>query len=92
MMERWGGQVKSINIVRDKTEKRSKGYAFVEFRTESEMMRVYEGADGLRVYGAGGGAGESRRIVVDYERGRTVKGWLPRRLGGGLGGRNERKK
>lgn len=89
MMERWGGQVKSINIVRDKTQKRSKGYAFVEFRTESEMMRVYEGADGLRVYGGGG---ESRRIVVDYERGRTVKGWLPRRLGGGLGGRNMRKK
>jgi len=24
--------------------------------------------------------------LVDVERGRTVKGWLPRRLGGGLGG------
>ncbi len=27
------------------------------------------------------------RIKVDVERGRTVKGWKPRRLGGGLGGR-----
>lgn len=26
-----------------------------------------------------------RRILVDVERGRTVKGWKPRRLGGGLG-------
>lgn len=25
-------------------------------------------------------------MLVDVERGRTVKGWLPRRLGGGLGG------
>ena len=24
--------------------------------------------------------------MVDVERARTVKGWLPRRLGGGLGG------
>ena len=27
-----------------------------------------------------------KRVLVDYERGRTVKGWLPARLGGG---RNE---
>ncbi|PQE25095.1 u1 small nuclear ribonucleo protein [Rutstroemia sp. NJR-2017a BVV2] len=27
------------------------------------------------------------RVKVDVERGRTVKGWLPRRFGGGLGGR-----
>ena len=24
-------------------------------------------------------------VVVDVERGRTVPGWLPRRLGGGIG-------
>lgn len=28
-----------------------------------------------------------RKVIVDVERGRTVKGWRPRRLGGGLGGR-----
>jgi hypothetical protein len=27
-----------------------------------------------------------RRIIVDVERGRTVAGWRPRRLGGGIGG------
>lgn len=30
---------------------------------------------------------KDRRVLVDVERGRTVKGWKPRRLGGGLGGR-----
>lgn len=34
-------------------------------------------ADGLKI--------EGRRILVDVERGRTVTGWKPRRLGGGLG-------
>ncbi|KAJ6577245.1 hypothetical protein B0H19DRAFT_551094 [Mycena capillaripes] len=31
-----------------------------------------------------------KRILVDVERGRTVRGWKPRRLGGGLGGRPKR--
>ncbi|KAI1122710.1 U1 small nuclear ribonucleoprotein of 70kDa MW N terminal-domain-containing protein [Nemania abortiva] len=46
-------------------------------------LRRYEaaldGCDGIRI--------KDRRIKVDVERGRTVKGWKPRRLGGGLGGR-----
>lgn len=28
---------------------------------------------------------DGRRVVVDYERGRTKKEWVPRRLGGGKG-------
>ena len=39
---------------------------------------AYKHADGKKVDG--------RRVLVDVERGRTVRGWLPRRLGGGLGG------
>ncbi|KAJ1800546.1 hypothetical protein LPJ59_001019 [Coemansia sp. RSA 2399] len=54
------------------------GYAFIEFEHESDMREAYRNADGIRILG--------RRIVVDVERGRTVKGWLPRRFGGGLGG------
>ena len=42
------------------------------------MKRAYRGADGMRI--------ESREIVVDVERGHTVPNWLPRCLGGGLGG------
>ena len=28
---------------------------------------------------------DGRRVVVDYERGRTKQEWVPRRLGGGKG-------
>ncbi|CAK5086073.1 unnamed protein product [Meloidogyne enterolobii] len=38
---------------------------------------AYKKADGTKIDG--------RRVVVDYERGRTKKSWLPRRLGGGKG-------
>lgn len=38
---------------------------------------AYKKADGVKVDG--------RRLIVDYERGRTNKSWLPRRLGGGKG-------
>ncbi|CAK5086071.1 unnamed protein product [Meloidogyne enterolobii] len=40
-------------------------------------LAAYKKADGTKIDG--------RRVVVDYERGRTKKGWLPRRLGGGKG-------
>lgn len=37
---------------------------------------AYKHADGKKIDG--------RRVLVDVERARTVKGWLPRRLGGYL--------
>ncbi|VDM93061.1 unnamed protein product [Onchocerca ochengi] len=40
-------------------------------------QEAYKKADGMKIDG--------RRVVVDYERGRTQKSWLPRRLGGGKG-------
>ena len=57
---------------------KSCGYAFVEFEQEEDMKRAYRAADGMRM--------EGKEIVVDVERGHTVPNWLPRRLGGGLGG------
>ena len=71
------GPVKDIKIVKDK-EGKSRGYAFVEFEHEEDMKRAYRAADAMRV--------EGREIVADVERGHTVPSWLPRRLGGGLGG------
>jgi U1 small nuclear ribonucleoprotein 70kDa len=53
-------------------------YAFVEYEHEEDMKRAYRAADGMRL--------EGRDVVVDVERGHTVPTWLPRRLGGGLGG------
>ena len=41
------------------------------------FLAAYKKGDGAKIDG--------RRVVVDYERGRTQKQWLPRRLGGGKG-------
>lgn len=71
------GPIKDIKIVKDKDGK-SRGYAFIEYEHEEDMKRAYRAADGMRI--------EGREIVVDVERGHTVPTWLPRRLGGGLGG------
>jgi len=70
------GPIKDIKIVKDK-DGRSK-YGFVEYDNEEDMKRAYRAADGMKI--------EGRHIVVDVERGHTVPTWLPRRLGGGLGG------
>ena len=67
-----------LRIVNDQETGKPRGYAFVEFEDERDMKTAYKQADGQKI--------EDRRIVVDVERGRTVKGWAPRRLGGGLGG------
>jgi hypothetical protein len=37
------------------------------------LAAAYKHADGKKIDG--------RRVLVDVERARTVKGWLPRRLG-----------
>lgn len=71
------GPVKDIKLVSNKDGK-SRGYAFVEYENEEDMKRAYRAADGMKI--------EGREIVVDVERGHTVPTWLPRRLGGGLGG------
>ncbi|KAF9435592.1 hypothetical protein BGZ76_005924 [Entomortierella beljakovae] len=71
------GTIENIRVVKDEDGK-PRGYAFIEFEREKDMKAAYKDADGIKILG--------RRIVVDVERGRTVKGWKPKRLGGGLGG------
>ncbi|KAL7009796.1 hypothetical protein EMMF5_000704 [Cystobasidiomycetes sp. EMM_F5] len=76
------GPIERIRIIRDSSGKKkgkSRGYAFVLYESERDMKAAYKDADGIKILG--------RKILVDVERGRTVKGWKPRRLGGGLGGR-----
>ncbi|KZP27309.1 RNA-binding domain-containing protein [Athelia psychrophila] len=72
------GTIERVRIVRDK-KGRGRGYAFVVYERERDMKAAYKESDGLHIMG--------KRILVDVERGRTVRGWKPRRLGGGLGGR-----
>lgn len=54
-------------------------FSFVFEYLAHTSSAAYKESDGLHIMG--------KRILVDVERGRTVRGWKPRRLGGGLGGR-----
>ncbi|KAL1117007.1 hypothetical protein AAG570_004335 [Ranatra chinensis] len=72
------GPIKKIVLTHNKINGKPRGYAFIEYEHERDMHSAYKHADGKKIDG--------RRVLVDVERARTVKGWLPRRLGGGLGG------
>jgi len=73
------GPIRKVTMIQDRVSGKPRGYAFVEYEHEKDMHAAYKYADGKKIDG--------RRVLVDVERGRTVKGWLPRRLGGGLGTR-----
>ncbi|XP_074660911.1 U1 small nuclear ribonucleoprotein 70 kDa-like [Tubulanus polymorphus] len=71
------GPIRMIRLVTDKLSNKPRGYAFIEYEHERDMHSAYKHADGKKIDG--------RRVLVDVMRSRTVKGWRPRRLGGGLG-------
>ncbi|KAF4308707.1 putative u1 small nuclear ribonucleo protein [Botryosphaeria dothidea] len=80
------GPIERIRVIHDTTQpedappkKKNRGYAFIVYEREKDMKAAYKETDGIRI--------KDRRVLVDVERGRTVSGWRPRRLGGGLGGR-----
>ncbi|KAI4311390.1 hypothetical protein MLD38_036292 [Melastoma candidum] len=75
------GRVKSLHLVRHIVTGASRGYAFVEYETEREMRRAYKDAHHAVV--------DDSEIIVDYNRQQLMPGWIPRRLGGGLGGKKE---
>ncbi len=70
------GPIKSVRVVSGQ-DGEPRGYAFIEFEREADLKTAYKRADGKKIDG--------RRILVDVERSRTVKGFKPRRLGGGIG-------
>ncbi|KAJ5098681.1 hypothetical protein N7532_005682 [Penicillium argentinense] len=76
------GRIERIRLVKSTKENAKKphqGYAFLEFETEQQMKEAYKVADQWKIKG--------RPVKVDVQRGLTTRGWLPQRLGGGLGGR-----
>ncbi|GKA53491.1 U11/U12 small nuclear ribonucleoprotein 35 kDa protein [Tanacetum coccineum] len=75
------GTVKNLRLVRHIVTGASQGYAFVEYESEREMRRAYEKAHHSII--------DDSEIIVDYNRQQLMPGWIPRRLGGGLGGKKE---
>lgn len=74
------GPIKTVKIIKDINGK-SRGYGFIEFEHKSDFKNAYKRAEKRRI--------DDKRIMVDYERGRTVKDFKPRRLGGGKGDTRE---
>nr|CAD7262377.1 unnamed protein product [Timema shepardi] len=66
------GPIKKIVVTHNTVNGKPRGYAFIEYEHERDMHSAYKHADGKKIDG--------RRVLVDVERARTVKGWLPRRL------------
>ncbi|KAG5513691.1 hypothetical protein PMAC_000729 [Pneumocystis sp. 'macacae'] len=73
------GAIERVRLVTNLKNNKPMGYAFIVYERERDMKAAYREMDGVRI--------KDRRTIVDVERGRTVNGWKPRRLGGGLGGR-----
>lgn len=75
------GRIRRFRLVKDIVTGMPKGYAFIEYENESGAETAYCEAYKMNIDG--------RIIFVDFECERLLKGWKPRRLGGGFGGRKE---
>eukprot|EP01084_Bolivina_argentea_P062175 113683_1 len=67
------GRIRAVKLILDQKTQKSRGYAFIEFERSNDLKEAFQHADGHKLKG--------RRILVDVERGRTVKTWKPRKLG-----------
>lgn len=63
----------SVKVIVDVVTGLSQGYGFVEMRSEDDARRAVRRSVDATLKGC--------RIFVDYECGRSMKGWKPRRLG-----------
>lgn len=75
------GKIKRLRLVRDLLTGFSKGYAFIEYEKRSDAKEAHHSAKNLII--------DEKEVIVEYELERKLSGWVPRRLGGGLGGRKE---
>ncbi|EDO42298.1 predicted protein [Nematostella vectensis] len=75
------GEVENCRLVRDFVTGFSRGYAFVEFKERWDAKTAYREISKCCIDG--------QEILVEFEAGRNLEGWIPRRLGGGFGGKKE---
>ncbi|KAI8639267.1 hypothetical protein BD408DRAFT_392611 [Parasitella parasitica] len=75
------GDISHASIIKNRVTGLSQGYAFLTFVSEKDAKSAYRHANKSTL--------DNRVILVDFERSRVMKGWIPRRLGGGFGGKKE---
>lgn len=68
-------------LVKDIVTGKSKQYAFVEYETSTSVENALREMHKEYIDGS--------EIIVEREAERSLVGWVPRRLGGGFGGRKE---
>lgn len=67
------GDVRSVKVIVDVVTGNPRGYAFVEMNNDDDARRAVRRLNDTNFNGY--------KIFVDYECGRTMEGWKPRRLG-----------
>ena len=75
------GEIIKCRLVRDIITGFSRGYAFIEFRYERDAREACRELHKTVLDGS--------EVLVDLECERSLKGWIPRRFGGGFGGKKE---
>ncbi|OAD71225.1 hypothetical protein PHYBLDRAFT_114596 [Phycomyces blakesleeanus NRRL 1555(-)] len=75
------GSIESLRLIRNQVTGASEGYAFITYDTTEAAKEAYQTAHQTII--------DNHVILIDYERGRIMEGWVPRRLGGGFGGKKE---
>lgn len=75
------GALRRFRLVKDIVTGMPKGYAFIEYENEIDAEEAYCKTNSMNIDG--------NIIFVDFECERLLKGWRPRRLGGGFGGKKE---
>ena len=75
------GEIRTFRLVRDVVTGYSKGYAFLSYKHRSDAKAACEKCFKLVL--------DEHELIVEFENERTLTGWRPRRLGGGLGGFKE---
>eukprot|EP00026_Physarum_polycephalum_P017981 Phypoly_transcript_19396.p1 GENE.Phypoly_transcript_19396~~Phypoly_transcript_19396.p1 ORF type:complete len:191 (+),score=15.89 Phypoly_transcript_19396:62-634(+) len=80
VFNKWG-KIRRLRLVRDIVTGMSRGYAFIEYYNEHDMRDAFRLAHRMVIDGA--------TVMVEFERERCMPGWVPRRYGGGIGGKKE---
>eukprot|EP00825_Cyclidium_porcatum_P001514 TRINITY_DN10697_c0_g1_i2.p1 TRINITY_DN10697_c0_g1~~TRINITY_DN10697_c0_g1_i2.p1 ORF type:complete len:292 (-),score=51.67 TRINITY_DN10697_c0_g1_i2:78-953(-) len=81
------GPIKFVRIIKDKVStsnqnstQKHNGYGFIEYEHKKDFVKAYKQTMNLKLDG--------RRLLVDFERGRSILNFKPMRLGKGLGGKS----
>ncbi|KAK7492638.1 hypothetical protein BaRGS_00016117 [Batillaria attramentaria] len=75
------GKIKQCRLVRDIVTGFSKCYGFIEFEDEKAVRLAHREGHKMEI--------DEQEVIVEHEFERTLKNWVPRRLGGGFGGKKE---